>query len=115
MCTLVKWIGNIGNLFQLPAITTPTTITLGLALYLHLYLLQATVTRSRQQREHKQPLSYLYSVKLINPKRKSDYVVRLWHDAKQVFSSVADVKQKLMDSFPKEFHNVFSLGFYSTK
>ena len=67
---------------------------------------------SRQQQD--QCLSYMYSIKLINPKRKSDYVVRLWHDAKQVFHSVDDIKQKLIDSFPNELHhNDFALGFYS--
>ena len=76
----------------------------------------ASNIHSRQQQEHEyeQPQSYVYSVKLINPKRKSDYVVRLWHDAKQVFISVDGIKQKLMDSFPNELHHDnFALGFYS--
>ena len=39
--------------------------------------------------------SYIYYVKLINPKRKSDFVVRHWHDIKHIFNSPEVLKRKL--------------------
>ena len=41
-------------------------------------------------------------VRLINPKRKSDFVVRMWHDEHSKFKSPAELKIKLLDAFPSD-------------
>ena len=57
--------------------------------------------------------TYLYYVRLINSKKKSDYVVRFWHDESCKFSSVAEVKIKLMDSFPDDVSTTnIQLGYF---
>ena len=60
--------------------------------------------------------SYMYYVKLINPKRKSDFVVRHWHDVKKVFKSPEGLKRKLVESFPSELPPSkgidFQIGFF---
>ena len=59
--------------------------------------------------------SYIYYVKLINPKRKSDFV-RHWHGIKQVFKSPEPLKRKLVESFPSELPCSkgmdFQIGFF---
>lgn len=60
--------------------------------------------------------SYIYYVKLINPKRKSDFVVRHWHGIKQVFKSPEALKRKLVESFPSDLPRSkgmdFQIGFF---
>jgi len=43
-----------------------------------------------------------YFVRIINPKKKSDFVVRTWHDASETFDSPRSLKLKLMESFPDD-------------
>ena len=45
---------------------------------------------------------YTYYVKFINPKKKSDFLVRLWHNQHTLFSSPAELKIKLLDAFSNE-------------
>jgi len=40
---------------------------------------------------------------LINPRKKSDFTLRNWHDVSEKFLSIGYLKFKLMDTFPKEF------------
>ncbi len=58
--------------------------------------------------------SYTYYVRMINPKKKSDFVVRLWHDATEKFHSPAGLRLKLMDSFPNDVPSTtdFQIGFF---
>ena len=59
---------------------------------------------------------YAYYVRLVtDPKRKSKYIVRLWHGIKQVFTSCDELKQKLQDSFSDDLPQLtsdFSVGYF---
>uniref|UniRef100_A0A1X7U0Z1 Uncharacterized protein n=1 Tax=Amphimedon queenslandica TaxID=400682 RepID=A0A1X7U0Z1_AMPQE len=46
--------------------------------------------------------SYQYFVRMINPKKKSDFMVRIWHDTAEKFVLPATVKLRLMESFPDD-------------
>ncbi len=51
---------------------------------------------------------------MINPKKKSEYVIRLWHDTTEKFYSPAGLRLKLMDSFPNEVPSTtnFQIGYF---
>lgn len=53
-------------------------------------------------KENSKEPTYTYYVKIINTKKKSDYVVRLWHGVNNAFKSPAEIKLGLMDTFPAE-------------
>lgn len=57
--------------------------------------------------------TYTHYVKIINPKKKSDYIVRMWHSAKHAFKSPSELKKSLMDSFPAEVPSTtnFQVGY----
>lgn len=59
-------------------------------------------------------VKYCYYVRLINPKRKSEYLVRMWHDKIEKFDSPAKLKLSLMDSFPSDIPNTtdFQMGYF---
>ena len=52
-------------------------------------------------------------MKIINPKRKSDFIVRMWHSAKHAFKSPTELKVGLMESFPGEVPSTtsFQVGY----
>ena len=56
---------------------------------------------------------YSYDVKIINPNKKSDFVVRRWHDVTEVFQTTALLKVKLHESFPRDISTSadFKLGY----
>ena len=58
-----------------------------------------------------------YFVRIINPKKKSDFVVRTWHDASETFDSPRSLKLKLMESFPDDVpdHVSFQVGYFEGK
>ena len=58
--------------------------------------------------------SYSYFVRLINPKKKSDYVVRMWHNTTDLFTSPARMKLSLMDYFGNEVPSTtdFQVGYF---
>ena len=45
---------------------------------------------------------YTYNVCIINPKKKSDFVVRMWHNVSDVFQSPSTLKARLQESFPND-------------
>lgn len=50
-----------------------------------------------------QTKSYFYDVKIINPKKNSDFVVRRWHDnITEVFQTPTILQVKLRESFPED-------------
>ena len=51
---------------------------------------------------NEQDKRYSYDVKIINPKKKSDFVVRRWHGMTEVIRSCAMLKVKLHESFPND-------------
>ena len=59
----------------------------------------------------------LYSLKFVNPQKKSEYTIRKWH-IKQKFTTVGQLASKLIESFdvlhPMDVkvlnHSVFNLG-----
>ena len=59
-------------------------------------------------------LKYSYFVRIINPKKKSDYIARMWHNVTQAFQSPTALKIKLMDSFPSDIPNSmnFQVGYF---
>lgn len=58
--------------------------------------------------------TYTYYVRMINPKKKSDFLVRTWHDETTQFKSPAELKLKLIDSFPNEVPSTsnFQVGYF---
>ena len=42
--------------------------------------------------------SYNYTIKIINPRRKRDFIVRNWHNVHEKFNSIRDLKKKLLDT-----------------
>ena len=57
--------------------------------------------------------SYTYYVKIINTKKKSDFIVRMWHNTKCMFRSPEDLKLELMKSFSSEVPSTssFQVGY----
>ena len=66
--------------------------------------------------ENGESSSYVYYVKLINPRRKKDFVVRHWHGVNCVFKSSEALRRKLVESFPSELPHskgiAFQIGFF---
>lgn len=64
-------------------------------------------------RDKQQNKSYAYEVKIINPHKKSDYVVRRWHDETGIFTSPGLLKEKLRNSFPGDVstRSDFKMGY----
>ena len=62
---------------------------------------------------HSAPSMYTYLVKIINPKKKSDFVVRMWHGVSEQFQSPTTIRAKLQESFPQDVPttNDFQLGY----
>ena len=60
--------------------------------------------------------NYTYYIRLIWSKKKSDFVVRLWHDEHCKFKSLADLKLKLMDAFPNDIptSSDIQLGYFES-
>ena len=63
----------------------------------------------------KQPKKY--SVKIIDPKRKSKWTTRVWHDAIEEFRSPTVLKAKLAESFPEDLPDNlnFQVGYFQGK
>ena len=57
--------------------------------------------------------TYTYYVKIINTKRKSDFIVRMWHSAKHAFNSPDEIKSGLINAFPSEVPSTstFQVGY----
>lgn len=56
--------------------------------------------------------TYTYMIKLINPKRKSDFTIRNWYDIGKKFDTISDLKRKLMATFSDELSaETFQLGY----
>ena len=57
--------------------------------------------------------AYTYHVKIINPKKKSDFVVRMWHGTSQLFQSATSLRSKLQESFPQDIPHTddFQMGY----
>ena len=56
--------------------------------------------------------TYTYMIKLINPKRKSDFTIRNWYDVGEKFDTISDLKCKLMATFSDELSaKTFQLGY----
>ena len=57
--------------------------------------------------------TYSYFVRIINPKKKSDYIVRVWHNIKRKFNSLTELKIALMDSFTADIPSTtnFHVGY----
>ena len=61
-----------------------------------------------------QPTSYSYKIKIINPTKKSDIIVRELHHSTSKFESVTAIKMKLVDEFKDQVpSNIdFNIGYY---
>ena len=55
-----------------------------------------------------------YSVKLIDTRKKSKLIVRLWHDVTEKFKSPTDLKARLVESFPDDLPDdlSFQVGYF---
>lgn len=74
-------------------------------------------TNGSQQIDQTGPIKFCYMVKIFNPKKKSDFTVRMWHDAQEVFTSVTALKLQLKDSFQDELpcNTSFAVGYFEGK
>ena len=68
---------------------------------------------SRQESTSTAPGLYTYLVKIINPKKKSDFVVRMWHGTSESFQTPTSLREKLQESFPQDVPstNGFQMGY----
>ena len=57
--------------------------------------------------------SYDYLVKIINPKKKSDYIVRIWHGVSEAFKTPTVLREKLRKAFPHDIPSTteFQIGY----
>jgi len=60
------------------------------------------------------PPTYKYVVRIINPQRKSDYKVRIWHNIHEKFTSPEAIKEKLRDTFTENVPDnlEFEIGYF---
>ena len=68
-------------------------------------------TEEAEAEEAEADPNYVYYVRIINPKKKSDFMVRIWHDEHMQFKSPAEIKIKLLDAFLNEVSN-FQIGYF---
>ena len=75
-------------------------------------LTQQELNSDKEQDQDKNK-TYSYDVKFINPNKKSDFVVRRWHDMTEVIQTTALLKVKLRESFPQDVSTAtdFKLGY----
>lgn len=59
-------------------------------------------------------ISFNYVVRIINPSKKSDFVVHTWHGVNSKFSSRQALKEKLIETFPEQLEASpdFKLGYF---
>ena len=57
--------------------------------------------------------SYDYHLKIINPKKKSDYLVRMWHGVSGMFKSPLTLRVQIHESFPDDVPSTsdFQVGY----
>ena len=67
----------------------------------------------KDDKETTKSLSYMVRI-YTNPKKKKDFVVRMWHDVSEEFYSLSALKLQLMDSFPEELPSSmdFQVGYF---
>ena len=72
------------------------------------------------QEGHQQPTpdftasgAYTYHVKIINPKKKSDFVVRMWRGTSYIFKTATSLRSTLKESFPQDVPSTddFQMGY----
>ena len=58
---------------------------------------------------------YSYHLKIINSKKKSDFIIRDIHHFHGVFTSILDLKEKIMDEFGNDVPATtnFNVGYFS--
>ena len=56
-------------------------------------------------------------VKIFNPKKKSEFIVRMWHDVDEAFKSTTALKLQLKDSFETDLpsNTSFAVGYFEGK
>ena len=76
---------------------------------------QSCSQQSTSRPEVEQPatpaVTYAYMVKLINPKRKSDFTIRTWYDTNEKFDTINSLRRKLIAAFAEELSTTFQLGY----
>jgi len=57
------------------------------------------------------------TLRFVDPKARSDFVTRMWHNVTQTFESPSDLRMKVMDSFPDRSPVLgdFQIGYLGTK
>ena len=76
-------------------------------------LTQETEPEHESESDSEVCCTYSYLVKIINPKKKSDYVVRMWHGVSESFQHPTNVKEKLREAFRHDIPQAgdFQLGY----
>ena len=72
-------------------------------------------SESSKKNDKETTKSFSYMVRIYtNPKKKKDFVVRMWHDVSEEFYSLSALKLQLMDSFPEELPSSmdFQVGYF---
>ena len=64
-----------------------------------------------------QPTTYQYLVKFISPTKKSKYITRVWHGVDNVFESLIELQEKLIEDFPDKLPSsrTFEVGYLKKK
>ena len=65
------------------------------------------------QTQTDQPPTYQYLVKFISPTKKSKYITRVWHGVGNVFESLIQLQEKLIEDFPDKLPSspTFEVGY----
>lgn len=65
------------------------------------------------QTQADQSPTYKYLVKFISPTKKSKYITRVWHGVGNVFESLIQLQEKLMEDFPDKLPSspTFEVGY----
>ena len=69
------------------------------------------------QTQADQPPTYQYLVKFISPTKKSKYITRVWRGVGNVFESLIQLQEKLIEDFPDKLPSspTFEVGYIEKK
>ena len=98
-------VGSYGNLYLPSAEETPPTFTAS-------FVDEDQCEVSLLEPGH-EPSGYNYHLKIINPKKRSDFVVRMWHGVSRKFKSPSALRAQIQESFSSDVPSTtdFQVGY----
>ena len=81
---------------------------------MHAHAYAGSPAPSDSSNEEEPTAQFSYFVRIINPKKKSDYVVQAWHDVRGQFDTPDSLKEKLVEHFPNDLPTSlqFKVGYF---